>query len=106
MIPSSILVQITLHAPTKFRELLAEAERRLLASWEAAVEEAAIHEAKPKLKVSLSAVVDLNEDEIEYAITFGGRHKLSVTESLEDPRQLELPDVARDGSRKRKTKTA
>jgi hypothetical protein len=95
MSPLNILLQITLHAPTKFRELLAEAERRLIASWEAAVEEAAIHEAKAKLKVSLNAVVDLSDESIEYVIAFGGRHKLSVTESLEDPRQLELPEVAK-----------
>jgi len=103
MIPSSILIQITLHAPTKFRELLAEAERRLIASWEAAVEEAAIHEAKAKLKVTLSAVVDLDDESVEYVIGFGGRHKLSVSEPLDDPNQPLLPGVPKRGlSRKSK----
>jgi hypothetical protein len=91
MNPASILLQITLHAPTKFRELIEESERRLVATWESIIEEAELHEAKAKLKVSLTAVVDLDDQSIEYAVVYGGRHGLSVSEKLEDPRQ---PDLA------------
>jgi hypothetical protein len=93
MNPSSILHQITLKAPTKFRELIEESERRLIATWESIIEEAELHEAKAKLKVSLTAVVDLDEQSIEYAVVYGGRHKLSVSESIEDPKQVIIPGL-------------
>jgi hypothetical protein len=97
MNPSSILHQIILKAPTKFRELIEESERRLIATWESIIEEAELHEAKAKLKVSLTAVVDLDELSIEYAVVYGGRHKLSVSESLEDPKQVTMEGLKVEG---------
>jgi len=91
MNPPSILEQIAKHAPTNFLILLRESEGRLIASWLAAIGEAARQDTKPKLKVSLSVDVNPDEGRIEYRITFGARHKSSIEEPFDDPNQPELP---------------
>jgi len=82
---------IALTAPTQFRHLLAESEEKLRASWEDAMEEAALHEKKSKLAVTLSVEVDMDKEKIAYQIAFASRRKLSVEIPIPDPNQLELP---------------
>ncbi len=82
---------IAANAATQLATLIAEGEKDILEAWSAAEEIALDNDAKPKLRIGFSITLDLEADAATYALTFGIRRKLEVTEQIPDPNQLELP---------------
>lgn len=79
------------------REALFEREEDILKAWHENISEANENEDKfPPLKLSIAATVDLEAGKIETSITFTTRYKTTVSESLPDPNQLELPGVEKN----------
>ena len=78
-------------AAIQLRNLVAEAHADILAAWDGCIAEAKAQETKPKLKLSYAITLDLDKNEADYGLTFGVRHKLTITAPIPDPAQGTLP---------------
>jgi len=72
-------------------DLVAEKETEILEAWNAAEEEAQLQETKPKFRLGLAITLDLDQDKMETALTFGIRIKASTFKEIPDPDQKDLP---------------
>lgn len=81
-------------ASTDLIALVKDGEEKILEAWNAAEEEGQLNECPPKLKLSLAITLDLEKDAMETALSFGIKHKLSVSCSIPDPNQPELDGVS------------
>ncbi len=74
------------------RELLHERKDDILQAWHENIEEAMSNEKKfPPLRISLSAIVDLENAVIETTSRFSAVYTSSLKAALPDPNQLQLP---------------
>lgn len=87
------LEMISRRACLDLAAFIAEAEPKLLEAWCAAEQEAQDNETKPKFKMSMGITLDLDSNDMETALTFGVRHKLSRNGEIPDPNQPELEGV-------------
>jgi len=87
------LEAITAKAVEDLRQLIGEAEEKLLEAWASAELEAQEQEQKPVFRIGFAIVLDLDKDKMETALTFGVRHKLSIDREIPDPDQLVLGEV-------------
>jgi len=78
-------------AAIQLRNLVAEAHADILAAWDGCIAEAQAQETKPKLKLSYAITLDLDKNEADYGLTFGVRHKLTITAPIPNPDQTTLP---------------
>jgi len=84
------LQSITEKAAADLVALVKDGEEKILEAWSACEEESQANETAPKFKLGLSITLDLDKDSMETALSFGIKHKLSVTCSIPDPSQPEL----------------
>jgi|PlaIllAssembly_1097288.scaffolds.fasta_scaffold85189_2 hypothetical protein len=78
-------------AAIQLRNLVAEAHADILAAWDGCIAEAEAQETKPKLKLAFSITLDLDGGKACYDLSFGIRHKLTITAPIPDPSQATLP---------------
>ena len=71
-------------------DLITDGEAEILKAWAAVAREAALQEVGPKLKLGFTITVDIDKQVVDYDLSWSVRHKLSVSEKLEDPRQEKL----------------
>jgi len=83
--------RLTKDGAVNFAELMRESRQEIEDAWDGALAEAELQETTPKLKVGFGIVVDIEEHEVEYFLTFAVRHKRSIKAALPDPNQTELP---------------
>lgn len=75
-------------------EGLHERSDDILKAWHESINEAQDNEDKfPKLKVGMSATVDLESAKIETTIRFTTTYQTTISAALPDPNQAELPGV-------------
>ena len=90
-ISNAKLESIAARAAEDIRQLIGEAEDKLLEAWQACEVEAQEQETKPVFKIGFGISLDLDKDQMETALTFGVRHKLTIGRGIPDPNQPELP---------------
>jgi len=78
-------------AATNLVNLIAEARADIQAAWDGCIAESQHQETKPKLDLSFAITLDLDKSSADYTLTFGVRHKLSVTAPIPDWTQATLP---------------
>jgi len=78
-------------AATNLVNLISDAHVDILAAWDGCIAEAQAQETKPKLKLSYAITLDLDKNCADYDLSFGVRHKLSLTSPIPDPAQATLP---------------
>ena len=78
-------------------DLINDGEAEILKAWAAVAREAALQEVGPKLKLGFTITVDIDKQVVDYDLSWSVRHKLSVSDKLEDPKQekLEFEDKPR-----------
>ena len=77
-------------AGANLQDLIGSGEVEILKAWAAVAREAALQEVGPKLRLSYTITVDIDKQSVDYDLAWSVRHKLSVSEKLEDPRQEKL----------------
>ena len=70
--------------------LINDGETEILKAWAAVAREAALQEVGPKLRLGFSITVDIDKQAVDYDLSWSVRHKLSVSDKLEDPKQEKL----------------
>lgn len=85
------LEAIAKQASENLLALIKDGEPKILEAWNSCEEEAQLNEAKPKFKLGLSIVLDLDGDKMDTALSFGVKHTLSVSGEIPDPLQTKLP---------------
>lgn len=78
--------------------LIKDGEDKIREAWTQCEEEALANEQKPKFKMALAITLDLDKDQMETALSFGIKHKLSVTCEIPDPSQPDLEGVTMTAS--------
>jgi len=81
---------ITERAQSDLAAFILEAEEKLLEAWNKAEEEAQDNETKPVFRMTFGIKLDLDADNMETALSFGVRHKLSKDGQIPDPAQQKL----------------
>lgn len=78
-------------------DLIKDGEAEILKAWAAVAREAALQEVGPKLRLGFSITVDIDKQVVDYDLSWSVRHKLSVSDKMEDPKQekLEFEDKPR-----------
>ena len=71
--------------------LIKDGEAKILEAWNSAEEEAQIQESKPKFKLGLAIVLDLDKDTMDTSLSFGIKHTLTISGEMPDPTQPKLP---------------
>ena len=71
-------------------DLIEDGEAEILKAWAAVAREAALQEVGPKLRLGFSITVDIDKQAVDYDLSWSVRHKLSVSDKLEDPKQEKL----------------
>jgi hypothetical protein len=71
-------------------DLITDGETEILKTWAAVAREAALQEVGPKLKLGFTIIVDIDKQVVDYDLSWSVRHKLSVSDKLEDPKQEKL----------------
>lgn len=92
---------LALQASEHVHRMILEAESEIDSAAVACAEEAQAQETEAKLGLTFTAKWSLDKAQVEYALSFGVRHKLTAKAVLEDPNQVALPlpkVVAPDGS--------
>lgn len=74
-------------AATDLADLIKDGEEKILEAWSQCEEEAQSNETAPKFKLGLAITLDLDKDTMETALSFGVKHKLSVSAAIPDPNQ-------------------
>ena len=77
-------------AGANLQDLIRSGEVEILKAWAAVAREAALQEVGPKLKLGYTITVDIDKQSVDYDLAWSVRHKLSVSEKLEDPKQEKL----------------
>jgi hypothetical protein len=77
-------------AAIQLRNLIAQAHADILSAWDGCIAEAQVQETKPKLKLAYSITLDLDKSQADYDLSFGVRHKLSISAPIPDPKQTTL----------------
>jgi len=80
-------------AAEDLRAFIKESEDKIMEAWNACVDEAQTQETKPKLNLGFSIKLDLDEDKMETALTFGVKYKVSKDANIPDPDQLKMEGV-------------
>lgn len=70
---------------------IAEKEDDILRAWSQMEDEARDQEARPKFKLGFSIVLDLDANDMETALTWSVRQKVSRNGEIPDPSQPKLP---------------
>jgi hypothetical protein len=81
------LESIAKRAASDLLSFIVDGEQSILDAWNACEQEALDNEGKPKFKLSFAINLDLDEDKMETALTWGVKHKLSKDTSIPDPNQ-------------------
>lgn len=84
------LQAISDRAQSDLAAFIAEAEDKLLEAWNAAEIEAQDNETKPVFRIAFSVKLDIDSDNMETALSFGVRHKLSKDGAIPHPTQTKL----------------
>ena len=71
-------------------DLIKDGEAEILKAWAAVAREAALQEVGPKLRLGFSITVDIDKQVVDYDLSWSVRHKLSVSDKMEDPKQEKL----------------
>jgi len=71
-------------------DLIKDGEAEILKAWAAVAREAALQEVGPKLRLGFSITVDIDKQAVDYDLSWSVRHKLSVSDKLEDPKREKL----------------
>ena len=71
-------------------DLITDGETEILKAWAAVAREAALQEVGPKLKLGFTIIVDIDKQVVDYDLSWSVRHKLSVSDKLEDPKHEKL----------------
>ena len=71
-------------------DLIKDGEAEILKAWAAVAREAALQEVGPKLRLGFSITVNIDKQAVDYDLSWSVRHKLSVSDKLEDPKQEKL----------------
>lgn len=71
-------------------DLITDGEAEILKAWAAVAREAALQEVGPKLKLGFTITVDIDKQVVDYDLSWSVRHKLSVSDKMEDPKQEKL----------------
>lgn len=71
-------------------DLINDGEAEILKAWAAVAREAALQEVGPKLKLGFTITVDIDKQVVDYDLSWSVRHKLSVSDKMEDPKQEKL----------------
>lgn len=85
------LSAIAAQAADKLRALVSESESEILSAWDDVAAEAQASETKPRLRLSYSITVCLDEDRIDHKLSFGVRRVLEASAPIPDPDQTTLP---------------
>lgn len=91
MITNAKLRAIAERASQDLVAFITESEDALLKEWDVVVDEAQAADKKAKLKFSFSATVNIDDDKLTTALSFGARRKLSRDGSIPDADQIKLP---------------
>ena len=91
-ISSSRMAEFANTIVRQVRESIYERESDILKAWHENISEAMENDDKfPPLKLSIAATVDLEANKIETTVTFTTRYKTTVSETIPDPNQPDLP---------------
>lgn len=77
-------------AAEHLQDLIKDGETEILKAWAAVAREAALQEVGPKLKLGFTITVDIDKQVVDYDLSWSVRHKLSVSDKMEDPKQEKL----------------
>lgn len=88
---SPILQSLIERSQPKLAALLTEASDEIDAALVAAASEAQAQETKAKLRINYSMTINMDANSYDYALGFSVAHKLTASETIPDPNQVELP---------------
>ncbi len=71
--------------------LMREGSDLIQTAIDAVLQEASDQETEPRLRLSYTITLDLENHDADFALAFGVRHKLTATSKVDDPRQAKLP---------------
>lgn len=76
------------------REAMMERLDDILRTWHENISESEVNDKKfPPLKISIGGTVDLEAEKIETTVRFSATYQSTISGSLPDPSQPELPGV-------------